>query len=176
MANILIVYSSTDGQTQKICHRLRTVIEQEDHLVAVISVTEATQLDLAKFDKIVIGASIRYGHHSSEVITFIEKNRRLLDRKPNAFFSVNLVARKPEKCRPENNPYLQKFLRQIVWKPKEMAVFAGKLDYPGYRSFDRSLIRLIMWMTKGPTDPMAVIEFTNWLQVDLFARLIIDMK
>lgn len=143
MANILIVYSSTDGQTQKICHRLRTVIEQEDHLVAVISVTEATQLDLVQFDKIVIGASIRYGHHSSQVIAFIEKNRRLLDSKSNAFFSVSLVARKPEKCRPENNPYLQKFLRQIVWKPKELAVFAGKLDYPGYRFFDRSLIRLI---------------------------------
>lgn len=92
------------------------------------------------------------------------------------FFSVSLVARKHDKCRPGNNPYLQKFLKQIVWKPKEQAVFAGKLDYPSYRFFDRLLIRLIMCVTKGPTDPLAVIEFTDWPQVELFARLISAMK
>jgi menaquinone-dependent protoporphyrinogen oxidase len=28
------------------------------------------------------------------------------------------------------------------------------------------MIRLIMTMTKGPTDPTAVVEFTDWNQVD----------
>jgi menaquinone-dependent protoporphyrinogen oxidase len=171
MANILIVYSSTDGQTQKICHRLRVVIEQE-HQVAVLSIDDALQLDLTGFDKIVIGASIRYGHHSPQVFAFIEKNRHLLDSIPNAFFSVNLVARKPEKCTPESNPYLQNFLKRMAWKPKELAVFAGKIDYPSYSFFDRSIIRLIMWMTKGPTDPMTVFEFTDWQQVELFGQVI----
>ena len=27
-----------------------------------------------------------------------------------------------------------------------------------------------MWMTKGPTDPTAVVEFTDWDKVDEFAR------
>ncbi len=176
MANILIVYSTTNGQTQKICHRLRSVIEQEQHQVTVVSIDDAPQLDLTEFDKIVMGASIRYGHHSSQIISFIKKNRHLLDSKPNAFFSVNLVARKPGKSRPENNPYIQKFLKQIAWKPKELAVFAGKIDYPSYRFFDHSIIRLIMWMTKGPTNPMAVVEFTDWQQVELFGRVISNMK
>ena len=60
--------------------------------------------------------------------------------KSNAFFSVNVVARKPEKSDPETNPYLQKFLRQIAWRPGRPAVFAGKLDYPRYRAFDRFMI------------------------------------
>ena len=172
MANILIVYSSTDGQTQKICHRLRVVIERQQHQVAVVSIDDVSQLDLTGFDKIVIGASIRYGHHSPQITAFIEKNRHLLDSIPNAFFSVNLVARKPEKCTPESNPYLQKFLKRMAWKPKELAVFAGKIDYPSYSFFDRSIIRLIMWMTKGPTDPMTVVEFTDWQQVELFGQVI----
>jgi menaquinone-dependent protoporphyrinogen oxidase len=29
-----------------------------------------------------------------------------------------------------------------------------------------------MWMTKGPTDPKAVIEFTDWAQVEAFGRRI----
>jgi menaquinone-dependent protoporphyrinogen oxidase len=83
---------------------------------------------------------------------------------------VNIVARKPEKNTPATNPYLIKFLRQISWQPKLLGVFAGKLDYPRYGVFDRFMIRLIMRMTQGPTDPKAVIDFTDWLQVEAFAR------
>jgi len=172
MAKILIIYSTTDGHTEKISLRLQTVIEQPGHKVALCSITECSCLDLQFFDKIVIGASIRYGKHSPLVTDFINRNKELLDSKPNAFFSVNVVARKPEKSRPEANPYLQKFLKRISWSPKELAVFAGKIDYPCYRFFDRLMIRMIMWMTKGPTDPKAVVEFTDWQQVEEFGRLI----
>ncbi|QPK63933.1 menaquinone-dependent protoporphyrinogen IX dehydrogenase [Methylomonas sp. LL1] len=175
LSNILIVYSTADGQTLKICQRLRIVIEQRQHKVTLVSIEQAVKLDLSDFDNIVIGASIRYGHHDPRIAEFIESNRQLLDSKPNAFFSVNVVARKPEKSSPETNPYLQKFLRRIRWKPKELAVFAGKIDYPSYRPVDRLVIRLIMWMTKGPTDPSAVIEFTDWEQVAAFGQRLSEM-
>ena len=106
---------------------------------------------------------------------FIARHQALLESRPNAFFSVNIVARKPEKNRPDTNPYLIKFLRQITWKPKLLAVFAGRLDYPSYGVFDRFMIRLIMRMTHGPTDPKAVIEFTDWQQVEAFGRQVSAM-
>ena len=56
-----------------------------------------------------------------------------------------------------------------------LAVFAGKLDYPSYGFFDRFMIRLIMRMTHGPTDPKAVIEFTDWQQVEAFGRGVSEM-
>jgi menaquinone-dependent protoporphyrinogen oxidase len=176
MASILIVYATTDGQTRKICQRLEQVIEQQGHRVVLVAVQEAGGIDPAAFDKIVIGASVRYGRHSPLIVDFIEQNRPILESRPSAFFSVNVVARKPEKSRPEQNPYLQKFLRTISWKPKHLAVIAGKIDYPSYRPLDRLMIRLIMWMTKGPTDPAAVIEFTDWAQVEAFGRVIAEME
>ncbi|MBS3953303.1 MAG: menaquinone-dependent protoporphyrinogen IX dehydrogenase [Methylomicrobium sp.] len=176
MANILIVYSSIDGHTQKICQRLRQVIEQRSHQVTVVSVDEKPEVDLTVFDEIVVGGSVHYGKHSPLMVDFINKNRGILESKPNAFFSVNLVARKPEKSIPENNPYLQKFLKRITWKPKELAVFAGKIDYPSYSFFDRLIIQLIMLITKGPTDPKSVIEFTDWQQVESFGQRISEMK
>ncbi len=175
MSSILIIYATTDGQTRKISRRLQEVIELQGHLATGVPVEDVSRIELAAFDKIVIGASIRYGKHSPLIVDFIEKNRALLESRPNAFFSVNVVARKPEKSRPEDNPYLQKFLRRISWHPRELAVFAGKIDYPSYRPVDRFMIRLIMWMTKGPTDPAAVIEFTDWQQVESFGRLISAM-
>jgi menaquinone-dependent protoporphyrinogen oxidase len=136
---------------------------------------EDPHVDLKPFDKIVLGASIRYGKHGKQVYEFIKRNEQLLDSKPNAFFSVNVVARKPEKNRPETNPYLIKFLKQISWRPKQLAVFAGKIDYKMYRFWDRQIIRFIMWITKGPTDSKTVAEFTDWKLVENFGRQIGDM-
>lgn len=170
MAKILLLYSTTDGHTVKICIRLQQVIEQHAHQVTLVPLKDSRDIDLRSFDKIVIGASIRYGKHSPLVVDFVNRNADLLDSKSNAFFSVNIVARKPEKSRPDTNPYMQKFLKQVSWRPKQMAVFAGKLDYPRYGCFDRLIIRFIMLMTKGPTDPKLVVEFTDWRQVDTFAQ------
>ena len=170
MAMILIVYSTTDGHTLKICRVLQQVVEQHGHAVTLADIGVADQLDLPGFDRIVIGASIRYGKHSRQVYEFVRKHRALLDARPNAFFSVNIVARKPEKNQPGTNPYLRKFLRQIDWRPRQLAVFAGKLDYPRYRPFDRMMIRLIMLLTHGPTDPGTVVEFTDWQSVEDFGH------
>lgn len=175
MSNILIIYSTRDGQTLKICQRLQLVIEQQSHQVALVPIQDVDRVALESFDKIVIGASIHYGRHDPRVLAFIRQNQSILDSKPNAFFSVNVVARKPDKQTPNTNPYLKKFLKQIRWKPKQVEVFAGKINYPTYSLFDRSIIRLIMWMTKGPTDPSAVVEFTDWDQVDAFGLVISSM-
>ena len=113
MANILIIYSTTDGHTKKICERLQDVLEQQAHEVTLISVSDNPEMDLSLFDKIVIGASIRYGKHRPEVVEYINRNAQFLASKRGAFFSVNVTARKPDKNTPETNPYMPKFLKQI---------------------------------------------------------------
>ena len=175
MANILIIYSTTDGHTREICLRLKQVIEDAGNQITLVDVGHSSAINLGDFDKIVIGASIRYGKHSPAVYDFVKENARVLDSKPNAFFTVNVVARKPEKNTPETNPYLIKFLKQITWKPKTLAVFAGKIDYQRYGFVDRTMIRFIMWITKGPTDPATNIEFTDWDQVAAFGRVVSEM-
>jgi menaquinone-dependent protoporphyrinogen oxidase len=37
------------------------------------------------------------------------------------------------------------------------------------------MIRFIMLLTRGPTDPRASVDFTDWAQVDRFARTVADM-
>jgi menaquinone-dependent protoporphyrinogen oxidase len=175
MANILIVYSTTDGHTQKICQSLQATIEKQNHRVKLVPVSHVVDEDLKQFDKIVLGASIRYGTHHPQVYAFIKSNEGILKSKPSAFFSVNLVARKPGKSQPETNPYLKKFLKKISWQPEELAVFAGKIDYQQYSFIDRYIIRLIMWMTNGPTCFKTVVEFTDWAQVDAFGKRVSQM-
>ena len=175
MTRILIAYSTTDGHTREICNRLRAVIEQQAHQVTLVPVGEVADADLEHCDKIVVGASIRYGRHRPAVVEFIARNAEVLNRKASAFFSVNVVARKPAKSQPHTNPYVRKLLRKIAWRPREVGVFAGKIDYPRYSTLDRMIIRFIMLLTGGPTDPRAVVEFTDWKQVEAFGGLIARM-
>lgn len=170
MTSILLIYSTTDGHTRTICQHIQSVIEKEGYNVTLLSIDKLPPTNLKTFDKIILGASIRYGKHQKLVYDFISENQSLLRSKPSAFFSVNVVARKPDKNTPDTNPYVKKFLTQIPWTPDLCAVFAGKINYPEYRFFDRMMIRLIMAMTHGPTDPTTVIEFTDWEQVEVFAQ------
>ena len=96
MSSLLIIYSTTDGQTEKICARLRQVVEEQSHKGTVVSIRDIAGVDLTTYDKIIIGASIRYGKHSPLISGFIERNRGILESRPSAFFSVNVVARNPK--------------------------------------------------------------------------------
>lgn len=94
----LIIYSSYDGQTKKIAEFIAQKINAE-----VIALEQSAVKNLDDFERIIIGASIRYGHFNKALYKFIEKQTALLNRKTTAFFGVNLTARKAEKNTPETN-------------------------------------------------------------------------
>ena len=169
MNDALIIYSSTDGHTKTICKRISNFLNYENG-IKIISLDEAINFDLSVFNKIIIGASIRYGKHSKKLYKFITLNKDVLDQKQSIFFSVNVVARKLEKNTPQTNPYIKKFLKTSNWKPKKIGVFAGKVDYPNYGFFDKYIIKFIMFLTNGPTDTSQSYEFTDWSKVDQFAK------
>lgn len=165
----LIVYSSRDGQTFKIAKQLAETIASSAGC-DVVAINEAQDLILADYNKVLIGASIRYGHFAPELERFIAAHLSELVRLTSGFYSVSLTARKQDKNSPESNVYTRKFLHLSPWKPDYCAVFAGALRYPRYRWLDKIMIRLIMKMTGGETDPNADIEYTDWQQVKAFAE------
>ena len=171
MSKIAMIYSTTDGHTKVIVEFLCRAIDASN-LVQISSVSSATNMRLDYFDKVVIGASIRYGNYKSELFKYIESQRDILETKDTYFFSVNVVARKHDKSTPATNPYMIKFLEKTTWKPNYTAVFAGKVNYPSYNIFNKSVIRLIMYATGGPTDTSRSFEFTDWTHVKHFGKKI----
>lgn len=169
----LIVYSTVDGQTLAICQKIADRLTEAgiEYQITKLESICAEQLENAQ--QVIIGASIRYGKHRPALFDFIRANKALLEQKPNSFFTVNVVARKPEKNTPATNPYMQKFLQLSQWQPKLLGVFAGKIDYPKYRFFDKFMIRFIMWITKGPTDTSGTFEFTDWDKVNDYAEQLV---
>ena len=168
MTKILIIHSSVDGHTMHICERIRSYRKDLD--IDIISLPKTKNISLNKYEMIIIGASIRYGKYRKELFEFIDENINIIHSKKNAFFSVNVVARKTEKNSADTNPYIEKFLLKTSWKPKIIDVFAGKIEYPKYKFLDKYAIKFIMWITKGPTNTSETYEFTDWEKVKAFAE------
>ena len=85
MSSFLIIYSSIDGHTKKICERIINHLN-DGNLVKLTSLEEANKINLSNFDKIIIGASIRYGRYSKNLYKFVNSNKNTLDQKQSAFF------------------------------------------------------------------------------------------
>ncbi|WP_437890036.1 menaquinone-dependent protoporphyrinogen IX dehydrogenase [Phytobacter sp. V91] len=171
----LILFSTRDGQTHEIANAIAAELSELGVESDVVDLNDAEDIQWEDYPRVVIGASIRYGHFSPLLDAFVKQHSEKLNRLASAFFSVNLVARKPEKNTPETNSYTQKFLARSPWQPDTCAVFAGALRYPRYRWFDRLMIQLIMKMTGGETDTRKEVVYTDWQQVGQFARKIAQL-
>ncbi|AUI66981.1 MULTISPECIES: menaquinone-dependent protoporphyrinogen IX dehydrogenase [Glaesserella] len=165
-----ILYLTRDGQTKKIAEKIATELDGETVLISLREQPQPSAEQLAQYDRIVIGASIRYGHFDPILEQFIRQHYGLLNQKKSAFFSVNLTARKANRNTPESNVYTRKLLSRIQWQPNLVEVIAGALFYPRYTFFDRVMIRFIMFITKGDTDTSKEYEYTDWQKVSRFAE------
>ena len=174
---MLLYYATHDGQSRRIAERIAERLVPRGIAVAPQDLADAPPdaADLARTPLVAAVLAIRYGKHLPQSARLIEALAACASPPPLALASVCLTARKPGKDTPEGNVYLRKFIRRNHLTPALAVAVAGKLDYPRYGVLDRLAIRLIMWMTGGPTDPTATVEFTDWAKVDAFADRIAEL-
>ena len=101
----LILFSTRDGQTREIASYLASELKELGVDADTVNLNRTETVEWHHYDRVVIGASIRYGHFHPALDRFVKKHLASLQALPGAFFSVNLVARKPEKRTPQTNSY-----------------------------------------------------------------------
>lgn len=177
MASVLVLYMSKGGHTARIARRICASIAAAGGRGEMMDITEAGRegVGWARYDVLVLGAPVYYGTCDKSVFEFIAANKTQLESAPNSFFNVSVVARTPEKATVDGNRYMQKFLELSPWKPGDLKVIAGKVDYPSWGWLDTLMIQMIMKFTKGPTDRTAVIDYTDWDDVDAYGRHLLTL-
>lgn len=170
MSRTLILYATTEGHTARIAERIAQCLRGKGHRVEIHRADAVPAgLEPAAYDAVIVGASIHYGRHPRYLRTLVRRFRTVLTAQTSAFFSVSLSAggpgAKPEAAR----RYLETFLRQVDWHPPQTATFAGALQYSKYGVFKRLLMRMIVGIAGGDTDPTRDYEYTDWNAVDRFA-------
>ncbi len=177
MRRVLVLYWSVRGHTARVARRICESIDAAGGRGEMMDVREAIHegVDWDRYDVVAVGAPVIYGTYDPEFLAFLRANRARLDAKPNAFFNVSVVARIPAKATPSGNRYMQKFLELSPWRPKDLKVIAGKVDYPAWRWYEVFMIQLIMKYTDGPTDRNTVIDYTDWNDVAAYGRHLLTL-
>ena len=172
-----LYYATHDGQARRITEHIfqrlgsETIAAPQDVGAAVPTATA-----IAGASVIVLVAAVRYGKHLPQADRFLSVYRAVQPPPPLALASVNLTARKPAKTTATGNAYLRKTIARHHLTPAVAVAFAGRLDYPRYSWWDRQIIRFIMLLTGGPTDPRTSVEYTSWPAVDAFADRIVELQ
>jgi len=162
---VLVIHSSRFGQSTKIAQAVCDELAVKGVQTDLVALDADTAPDAGRHDGLVMVISVRYGHFDKHALRLVQQHRAWLDAHPTMLMTVSLTARTPEKRDPAVHVYTHKFLEQAAWTPKHTEVVAGMLEYPRYKIWDRLAIQMIMTMTKGPTDPKCVIEYTDWGRV-----------
>lgn len=171
MARILIVYATAEGHTARIAERIAWTIQDQGHSVeAHPAGSGRTNPDWATYDGVIVGASIHYGRHPGYLRAWVHEHRALLAARPCAFFSVSLSAGGPGAKPKAAQRYLEAFLEQAGWRPRQAAAFAGALQYSKYGVFKRMLMILFVGLAGGDTDTSRDYDYTDWNAVDRFAE------
>jgi menaquinone-dependent protoporphyrinogen oxidase len=88
MAEVLIIYGTSEGHTALVVDRLRTPLEAAGHLVRGCSVDDAPTCPIG-YDLVLVGSSVHRGHHHRGVTRWVKGNAEFLNRMPSAFFEVS---------------------------------------------------------------------------------------
>ncbi len=173
---VLIVYGTSEGQTQSIARFVAERLLKGKHKVLTVNASQSQFIpQLEAFDAVIIAASLHAGHYQRSVVQFVKQHAAALAERPNAFLAVSLTAAGADaEDRAGLERCVNRFITETGWTPASLRHVAGALRYRAYGFFKRWLMQRIAARRGGPTDTRRNHELTNWADVagfiDAFAR------
>ena len=169
MTKTLILYGTTEGQTERIADVIAEVIRAHGDEVQAVDIRKMAAPIPGGYSGVIVGSSIHMGKHDKRVIEFVHQNRELLERLPSAFFSVSLASHGDSE---EAEGYVAQFEQETGWRPARVALFSGALLYTQYGFVKRHLMKKIARDKPGHlgTDTSQDYVYTEWDGVKRFAE------
>ena len=169
MANILVAYATSEGQTGRVAERIADTIAAAGYEATTVNLSDTdAPVDLDAHDAVLVGASIHAGKHQSAVSEFAADHRETLAALPTGFFQVSLSSATDE-GKEEAAGYVEAFVADTGWDPDRIGLFGGALRYSEMGFVKRTLIKSIAKRAIPGTDTSADAEFTDWDEVEAFA-------
>ncbi|MFN3231477.1 MAG: flavodoxin domain-containing protein [Alphaproteobacteria bacterium] len=164
MARLLLVYASTEGQTEKIAHYIRDRLGAAGHHVAGIRAGEGTPPDA--FDAAILAGSLHLGKHQRELVDFASVHRELLAGVPSLFLSVSLSAQGGVDDHANAQKCVDDFIAETGWTPTRTELIAGGVHLKKINPVKRFMIRRILRKKGYEVGPSGDLEFTDWAALD----------
>jgi menaquinone-dependent protoporphyrinogen oxidase len=160
---VLIGYATSEGQTRKIARRVADHIADGGHVVELVRLADADDMDFGRFDRVILAASIHVGHYQRPLSEFVARHAGRLQEKPTLFLSVSLAAAGHDA---EDWRGLDRILDDLEtatgWTPGRVEQIAGAYLPKQYDVFRRFIMRRIIAAKDPETDLNKDKEYTDW--------------
>ena len=175
MKSALILYATREGQTEKIARRISEHLESYGVDVCLFNARDSVttdDIDLSSFDVLVFGASMHAGGLEDELVDYINKHREQIERKRRSFFLVLLSAatKDPQLRKDWLADASRKMDQQLSVKFDDTEMIAGALMYSKYPLPLKWVMRRIAGKAGEDTDTSKDYEYTDWKQVEKYAK------
>ena len=170
---VLIIYATSYGQSRKIAQRVADILTSAGWQVRVVNAKEpaAAGVRPEDYDGVVVGGSLIARGLQPAIVRFVRVHREALERLPSAVFQVSASAGSAKaEGRAAARQILDRFLEQSQWHPDLVVSVAGAINYTKYNVFLRWFMKRASRLEGGSTDASRDHEYTDWEQVEGFAR------
>jgi menaquinone-dependent protoporphyrinogen oxidase len=176
---VAIFFATREGHTRRIAARIAADLDTRGALVDVYNVRTAGPIDWSCYSFACVAASVHGGVHEREMIAFVKKHLRELERLSASFVSVSLSeAGAEDEHRPEDHrrqsaaevrQMIEAFTKSTGWRPARTLAAAGALNYSKYNLLIKFVMKRIARRMGAPVDTSRDYDFTSWPAVDRFA-------
>jgi len=159
----LIIYASTEGHTRKIARFVADRLADAGHMAELLNAAEADDIDLARFDRAILAASVHLQHYQKSLTDFVAARTTALAAMPTLFLSISLTAAGHEdEDWQELDRIMADFTAATGWNPGQTAQIAGAYMPSRYDIFRRFVMRRIVAKKDPGADLDRDHDYTDW--------------
>lgn len=160
---ILVTYATSEGHTRKIARWIADRVYALDHSVELLSLVDAKDIDLDRYDGVIMAGSVHVGHYQPEVAEFASAYATQLGQMPTLFLSVSLAASGHDADDWRGlERILSEFTDATKWTPGRVVQVAGAYMPSEYGVLSRFVMRRIIAKKNPDADLDADHDYTDW--------------
>ena len=156
---ILVTYATKYGSTQGVAEAIAGELRAKGCSADLIPARDVKSLD--GYDAIVLGSPLYVGNILGDASRFLTRFKETISLLPTAFFVLGPLDKTPKEMT-DVQVQLDTVLNRMMWfKPDEIEIFTGALDFEKFR-FPDSLLKLMMSASKDSNSSFRTHDGRDW--------------
>lgn len=176
--NILVAFGTKYGSTEKVATEIASLLQGSGHDAEVIDLRDHIDIELEKYDMVVIGSGIVYGSWSKEALRFLKRRSKKLNKIKLAMFACcGDLMLDPSRVEEYRQKYLQDVADRYGLHPIDIGLFGGVLDFSKYGLQVNDILKVPnvggMDLERKDIDPTVLYDLRDWSAI---RRWVIDLE
>ena len=160
--NVLILFATIEGQTEKIARFLESEVRQAGHCATLVNALDKSEdISFDGIDKVILAASVHERRHPKWFETLLSAQSQTLSQMDTLLISVSLMAAFPDTLK-EAGEFVTEMKMRTGFNPRAELLVAGAVKVGSYDYFSTQVLRHVVLRGEQYDIEKGDREFTDW--------------